>query len=124
VIFIGNEKRYEHIKYYYDRALVSVVPGYVGLQVIQSFSFGVPIVYSDNERHAPEIAAVKNNLNAVSFETDNIKDLSDKIIYSISERHELQSGDEICKMVKELYSIEYMVKIFSEVINESFDHSI
>lgn len=39
----------------YAEALFSVSPGYVGLSMTQSFGFGVPMLYAEDEPHAPEI---------------------------------------------------------------------
>ncbi|AZG48089.1 glycosyltransferase [Gordonia insulae] len=43
------------IRQIYSRSLCAVSPGYVGLSATQSLSFGVPMLYSQNEPHAPEI---------------------------------------------------------------------
>ncbi|WP_149361178.1 glycosyltransferase family 4 protein [Lolliginicoccus suaedae] len=39
----------------YAETICSVSPGYAGLSITQSLGFGVPIVVSENELHAPEI---------------------------------------------------------------------
>jgi glycosyltransferase involved in cell wall biosynthesis len=49
----------------YRSALVSVSPGYVGLSITQSFSFGVPMIVARDEPHAPEIEAAVDGKNAV-----------------------------------------------------------
>lgn len=41
----------------YANALVSVSPGYVGLSLTQSLSFGVPMLIAIDEAHVPEIDA-------------------------------------------------------------------
>ncbi|TKV57352.1 glycosyltransferase family 4 protein [Nakamurella flava] len=39
----------------YDRTILSVSPGYAGLSLTQSLGFGVPMLVSRHEPHAPEI---------------------------------------------------------------------
>ncbi|GGC67145.1 glycosyltransferase family 4 protein [Hoyosella rhizosphaerae] len=61
---LGIEQSTEFIPGVYDAAALrklyaetvcSVSPGYAGLSITQSLGFGVPIVVSENELHAPEI---------------------------------------------------------------------
>ncbi len=43
------------LKREYSAAICSLSPGYVGLSATQSLGFGVPMIYSVDEPHAPEI---------------------------------------------------------------------
>ncbi|MFV3113604.1 MULTISPECIES: glycosyltransferase [Gordonia] len=45
----------DKLKSSYARAVCSVSAGYVGLSCTQSLGFGVPMIYSINEPHAPEL---------------------------------------------------------------------
>lgn len=60
----------------YDRALVAVSPGYVGLAAIQAFARGVMLVVSRDEPHAPEIEACREGFNTLLFETDDVAALA------------------------------------------------
>ena len=52
------------MRQHYGRAFVSVSPGYVGLSIVQSLSFGVPMIYARADRHCPEIDAAIEGLNS------------------------------------------------------------
>jgi glycosyltransferase involved in cell wall biosynthesis len=51
----------------YAVSFVSVSPGYVGLSIVQSLSFGVPMIYMRDEQHCPEIEAAVDGFNARSL---------------------------------------------------------
>jgi glycosyltransferase involved in cell wall biosynthesis len=51
----------------YAASFVSVSPGYVGLSIVQSLSFGVPMIYMRDERHCPEIEAAVDGFNSQSL---------------------------------------------------------
>ena len=55
----------------YGDALASVVPGYAGLSLIQSFWFGVPALIARSEPHSPEIEAAVPGANAEYFDSDS-----------------------------------------------------
>ena len=54
----------------YASAFVSASPGYVGLSLVQSLSFGVPMIYGRDEPHAPEIEAAVDGFNSQAVPTD------------------------------------------------------
>jgi glycosyltransferase involved in cell wall biosynthesis len=64
----------------YRNALVSVSPGYVGLSITQSFSFGVPMIIARDEPHAPEIEAAVDGSNSVFVPSDAPEALADAIL--------------------------------------------
>lgn len=55
VIFPGTVTGVTELAELYGRAIYAVSPGYAGLSVTQALGFGVPILVSRNEQHAPEI---------------------------------------------------------------------
>jgi glycosyltransferase involved in cell wall biosynthesis len=109
VIFAGHVAGVDNIRKFYNTSFVSVSPGYVGLSITQSFSFGVPMIISRTENHAPEIEAAIDGLNCSYFETDNIHDLCNKL-----ENHYCnlngwdEKGNLIVENCKNNYSIEHM----------------
>ncbi len=115
---LGHIGDYNTLRKFYSKCLFSVSPGYVGLSVIQSFCFGVPMLVSKNENHSPEIEVVKDSENSLFFETNNINDLSLKIsdIY-LNKNHWVNKRNAISQNCKDNYSIEEMGKKFLEVCN-------
>ncbi|WP_405370092.1 glycosyltransferase family 4 protein [Nonlabens sp. Asnod2-A12] len=109
---------YDDLKKYYDNSLVSVSPGYVGLNIIQSFSFGVPMVFSRSESHSPEIEAAIENLNSISFETDSIKDFKECLLnIYLNKNYWINRREEILVECKNKYSIERMAQPFLDYLN-------
>ncbi|SCY33011.1 Glycosyl transferases group 1 [Nonlabens sp. Hel1_33_55] len=103
----------------YASSLFSVSPGYIGLNIIQSFGYGVPMIISKQEPHSPEIEAAQENENAIYYETNNNKALEKTILkvfenqdYWISKRRPIH---EFCKGN---YSIERMCEPFIAVLND------
>jgi len=118
VILLGYIGDYSMLKRLYHKSLFSVSPGYVGLSIIQSFSFGVPMIISKDEPHSPEIEAAIEGLNSIFFNTDSIEDLSKKMIEIFSDKHWISFSTryKICKFCRDNYSIEKMAKSFLELI--------
>lgn len=101
----------------YDRALVSVSPGYVGLSMVQSFSFGVPMLYASNEPHSPEIEAAIEGINAVSFPSDDAGALADALLRVAAERAAWSlAAKDIAEQCREHYSIEHMAERLTEAM--------
>lgn len=49
----------------FARAYACVVPGYVGLVVLHSFAYGVPVITRRDEPHAPEFSNLAHGRNAL-----------------------------------------------------------
>ena len=49
----------------------SVSPGAVGLSIVQSTAFGVPMIVARDEPHGPEIEAAREGENSVLVESDS-----------------------------------------------------
>ncbi|HIB36732.1 glycosyltransferase family 4 protein [Mesonia sp.] len=116
VEILGHISEVERLSILYQKSLVSVSPGYVGLSITQSFGFGVPMIISRHENHSPEIEAVKEDFNAIYFETDNLIDFRKKLndIFLQKELWLLRRK-EIAEFCKDRYSIESMASTFIEI---------
>lgn len=114
---IGSIYDRENLKKHYAKSLFSVSPGYAGLSIIQSFGFGVPMLISKNEEHAPEIEAVIANENSIYFQTDDREDLSKKMLAFFQKKeHWLKNRKEISKFCQNNYSIENMAQVFIDLV--------
>jgi glycosyltransferase involved in cell wall biosynthesis len=78
--FTGHISDPIQLKKIYSKSFFSVSPGYVGLSITQSFGFGVPMIISSDEPHAPEIEAARINFNCIFFESGSPEDLSRKML--------------------------------------------
>ena len=64
---VGHVSDYESVKQLYSEALAAISPGYAGLSITQSHAFGVPLLVSRDEPHAPEIEAIIPGFNGTFF---------------------------------------------------------
>src|SRR5690606_16585022 len=71
VEILGHVGTYNDLRAQYGTVVASLASGYVGLSLIQSLSFGVPMAIACSEPHAPEIEAAREGYNCVVFESDN-----------------------------------------------------
>ncbi|WP_406685332.1 glycosyltransferase [Seonamhaeicola sp. MEBiC1930] len=114
---LGHIGEYEKLKAFYDKALFSVSPGYVGLSITQSFGFGVPMLISKDEPHSPELEAVIEHRNALFFNTDDSVFLGNTIINAFKEKEKwVNKRHDIMRFCQENYSIEAMAKSFISLI--------
>ncbi|KYJ87309.1 glycosyltransferase [Sulfurovum riftiae] len=117
VQLLGHIGDYDKLEKLYRKSLFSVSPGYVGLSITQSFSFGVPMLISKDENHSPEIEAAKINENSVFFETDNVENLAKKILTFYENKNSwIKKRKEISRQCQENYSIESMAKTFLDIL--------
>jgi len=117
VLIKGHIGEYNKLKSLYNTSLASVSPGYIGLSVTQSFSFGVPMIVSKQENHSPEIEAVIEGFNAEYFNTDNIESMSNRILeFYENKNYWLNKREDILSFCKKNYSIEVMAESFSKLI--------
>lgn len=65
VTFHGAVHDDELLSELFGRAYACVVPGYVGLVVLHSFAYGVPVVTRRDEPHAPEFSNLAHGSNAL-----------------------------------------------------------
>ena len=79
VVFHGRVDQHDLLMEFFSRAYAYVSPGYVGLGVLHSFAYGVPVLTHDkSEIHAPEFENLKHRHNAIIYGSD--KELEDAMI--------------------------------------------
>ena len=101
----------------YRRSLASVSPGYVGLSIIQSHWFGVPMIVADREPHAPEIEAAVEGKNCVFFARDSVESLANAIVTMYCQRmYWLGQRPHIASKCAQVYNVERMAKGMFEAI--------
>lgn len=70
VRFHGYVTELERLAPIFRRCRALLAPGYIGLNATQALGFGLPVLYSRDEPHAPEIEAL-DATNSVAFDTDD-----------------------------------------------------
>jgi glycosyltransferase involved in cell wall biosynthesis len=94
---------------------LSIYPGSVGLSLIHSFNYYVPMIIHDNiQMHMPEATALKNGVNGFLFEYNDKRSLSNKIeeFYKMSVGEQKKIASNANKTVKETFNVENMVLRF------------
>jgi glycosyltransferase involved in cell wall biosynthesis len=117
VRFTGHLADRDELRRLYADAIASVSPGYVGLSLIQSLGFGVPMIVSRDEPHAPEIEAAVEGVTCVMFETDSVADLGRKLV-ALGREREAWAGRraELVEFCAERYSAEAMADRIVEAV--------
>ena len=93
---------------------VMLLPGLVGLAVIDSFTLEVPLVTIDLPYHSPEIEYLGNGKNGLKLEADtNPKEYAQVVVSLLNDetlRAKLIKG---CRLSAKKYTLEKMVKRFA-----------
>jgi glycosyltransferase involved in cell wall biosynthesis len=113
VVFEGHRGTIDELRPLYGDAIASVSPGYVGLSLIQSIGFGVPMLVARDEPHSPEIAAAVEGENVHSFASDSPSELASLLVSVAGERAAwLARREQISRWTRANYSVEVMVAAF------------
>jgi glycosyltransferase involved in cell wall biosynthesis len=116
VTFAGHVADHDALARLYGRAACSVSAGYVGLSLIQSLGFGVPMVYALDEPHAPEIEAA-NASNSLAVPSDDPAALAAAIVNVASGRAGLADGQVISDECRQVYSATAMAQAFLDAVD-------
>lgn len=117
VQMLGHVSAYDALRALYRRSLAAVSPGSVGLSITQCLGFGVPMLYSLDEPHGPEIVAAKEGWNSLAFQSDNCQDLLKKMIQVVHDRLAwCQRAPEIAQDCRNRFSAETMAQAFARAI--------
>jgi glycosyltransferase involved in cell wall biosynthesis len=109
VRFWGQIIDLEELRSVYSTAIAAVSPGYVGLGLTQSLGFGVPMIVSRNEPHAPEIELSALKGSVVFFETGSVESLRDALAGSPRWVSWDERGN-LCAQLRRAYSAEAMAE--------------
>jgi glycosyltransferase involved in cell wall biosynthesis len=119
VVFKGQIYDFETLRELYGKSIASISPGYVGLSLIQSFAFGVPMIIAQDEPHCPEIEAAIEGVNSRMFVSDSRSSLSKALLDFVQDR-DLWLGRRaaIASYCAERYSVETMVSRVVKAVRE------
>ncbi|TKK67406.1 glycosyltransferase family 4 protein [Ilyomonas limi] len=65
---------------YFKVSDLFIMPGYVGLAIVHSFCFGLPIITENINFHSPEIQFLKDGINGYFVQEDNKEEMANKIL--------------------------------------------
>jgi len=100
---------------FFSLAQVFLLPGAVGLAVVDSFVFGTPLVTTTAGHHGPEIAYLEPGVNGVIVEGDGSGGTYASAVAKILTDESLrQSLGEGCRRSVDRHRIEAMVEHFAD----------
>lgn len=111
ISLLGHISDYDTLRAIYDEAIAALSPGYVGLSIIQSLGFGLPMIISRCEPHAPEIEAAEDGLTAVFAEERTVDSFAGAMAQVAGDETRWAArGAEIVRRTSDAYSVEAMVE--------------
>src|ERR1017187_3694314 len=113
--YVGPKFGYNSVKYF--KALsIQLMPGLVGLAILDSFALETPIITTNHYYHSPEIEYLKNEKNGI-ITKNNVDDYSKVIIDLLLNRNYMDMIG-YCKESAKKYNLETMVDNFKTGILE------
>lgn len=104
---------------YFKISSIQLMPGVVGLGILDSFAMETPMITTSNLFHGPEIEYLENGINGI-ITNDNIDDYSNSVIEVLRNEKYLKLIDG-CKLSAEKYTVEIMVENFKNGILSCLD---
>jgi L-malate glycosyltransferase len=111
--YIGPKLGKDRVKYF-KISSIQIMPGLVGLGILDSFALETPIITTNYPFHSPEIDYLENGINGF-VTNNNIEDYSKTVIEVLKTKKYLDLI-EGCKVSSEKYTIEAMAENFKNGI--------
>ncbi|ARA93313.1 hypothetical protein AWN76_009155 [Rhodothermaceae bacterium RA] len=91
-----------------------LMPGLVGLSVLDSFALATPLVTTANALHSPEIAYLEPNVNGVCVYGTGVRDYAEAVAELLETTCKYERLVKGCLKANEKYTIEKMVSRFAD----------
>jgi len=92
-----------------------LLPGLVGLNIIDTFYSQTPLITITNSKHSPEIIYLENNYNGI-MTNDNINEYIKAVLDILTDENKLNSLKYGCAESAKIYTIENMAENFYQGI--------
>lgn len=102
----------------YSASKLTLIPGLVGLVILDSFALSVPLVTTNYKLHSPEIAYLENGVNGI-MTPDSVPEFSSKVIELLTDTNALTTLSTRAGQSSAKYTIETMVDNFALGIIEA-----
>lgn len=103
------------LKEYFAKAYAYVSPGHVGLGVLHSFAYGVPVITYSGRNHAPEFSNIENDINGYIVQP-NVKSLASALIKITQSNHYRILGSKAYEHFINKRTISNMINAFKAAI--------
>ena len=112
--YVGPKDNLEKIPYW-GLSKICLMPGLVGLVVLDSFAFGVPMITTDYPYHSPEIDYLVHNKNGVVVDAwQDCKTYAYQVARLLTDEHRRSLLAQEGQAALKLFSVEQMAKNFSK----------
>lgn len=110
--YVGTKYGREQAKYM-KLGSVFLIPGGVGLAIVDSFLFGMPLFTTNCKGHGPEISYLEVGRNGY-MTADNMDDYTQAVVRVLKDRDWLARLSENCKKDAEIHTIDNMARNFAD----------
>ena len=115
--FHGSTQDHALLKALFSRAYAYISPGPVGLGVLHSFAYGVPVITLREGRHGPEFMNLDHNHNAIILDGEN--DLTTALSWICSNpEHARALGHNAYIRYSQNRTLDHMIAGFRKAIEE------
>jgi glycosyltransferase involved in cell wall biosynthesis len=119
--FIGPKFNIEKVPYFAISKLF-LLPGAVGLGILDAFAFETPLVTTNISFHGPEIDYLENGVNGVMvMECENPQSYATTVINLLEDESARQRLVQACRVAREKYTVEAMAERFAKGIEQALE---
>jgi len=118
--YLGTKNGKERIKYF-KIATIQLMPGAVGLAILDSFALETPIITTRDKSHGPEIDYLENEKNGII--TENVLEEYTRITIDILKNKKYLDLIPGCKYSASTFTVERMVQNFKNGILQCLTES-
>lgn len=119
--YVGPKFEEEKVPYFMISKLF-LMPGLVGLAVLDTFALGVPLVTTNVPYHSPEIEYLRDQENGVMLEDpEDVEGYAEKVIELLTDDQRLMTLQQGCARASLTYTIEEMAERFAQGICQAMD---
>ncbi len=109
-----NEEKLE----YFHKAKLHLMPGLVGLTIVDSFITEVPIVTTSGAKHSPEISYLVSDENGV-ITGNELSEFVDKVVFYMTNSVALEKLKHGCRESARVLTLANMIRNFSQGIENA-----
>lgn len=119
VHFTGSLYSENELAPWFLSAELLIHPAAIGLTLLHSFGYGLPIVtHGTANLHGPEYAAFEPEKTGRNFKMDDISDLALTVVSLLNEKATLlKMKDHVLHLAREKYNVDIMVEQFLKISN-------
>lgn len=118
--YVGSKFEEERVAYF-KIAKVFLMPGALGLAILDSFALSTPMVIPEFPHHGPEFEYVENGFNAIVSE-NNVASFANEAITMFKDDEKLERLRNNCLKEAEKYTIETMIENFAEGLEKCLNN--